>query len=166
MLTYCCFGKFMVPSLSLVNYASQSNTMKASYPKNQALIGDKCSLESLMHSINILPDILQFWYMNNKKYKELVYQRLKWSHMYLTTRCVMSAMVRDVVESLPPSSAPTWRVYSTTASIAGPRSTPAQGGSSTSRSSRKAPTGPERYHFGGVKTTLGKLWISEFLWVT
>ena len=66
-------------------------------------------------------------------------------------RCVMSARVLAVVESLPLSSVPTSLVYNTTVSIAGPRSTPDPAVSSTSHLWKRELIDPVLYHSAGVK---------------
>jgi len=70
------------------------------------------------------------------------------------TSCVTSVRGQDAAESSLRSSALMSLACSTTASIAGHRSTHDPDGNSTNRSSRREQTGPERSHSDGPREIL------------
>ena len=78
--------------------------------------------------------------------------RLRWSLTFSTIRCATNARERAAGGSSRLSSAPTWRACSTTASTAGHRSIRAPAASSTSRSSRRAPTDRALCRSAGART--------------
>ena len=48
LIVLCCeVQMYIVPLLSLGNYASQSGTIRAQYPQNQALIDKYCQMSRL-----------------------------------------------------------------------------------------------------------------------
>lgn len=84
-----------------------------------------------------------------------VSRRWRWSRTFWTTNCVTSVRGRAAEASLRPSSVPTSHVCSTTASSAGRTSTPVPAESSTSRWSKREPTGRARFTSAGTNERRG-----------
>jgi len=88
--------------------------------------------------------------------------RLRWNLMFSTIRSVTSVPASTAAESSRRSSVPTWPVCSITASRAGHEFTRRRAASSTSRWSRREPTGRVQCRSVGVKTTCSLCRLRRF----